>query len=488
METFLIYLLKSSGILLLFLFTYSFFLKKDTFYKSNRVFLVVGVVASVLLPLLSFTEIVYLPINQEQNFTWTKIQTEEDSSFFTTALLYKTILFFYVIGVCYLLSRLITQILSLYRLIKKSKVTKENSTFTIVETTENCSPFSFFNYIVYNPRLHSYSETQLILEHEKAHCRQMHSLDIVLTHLLCSLLWINPLVWLYKSFIQQNLEFLADDAAVQHTNSLKDYQYTMVHLTGNPGFSSISNHFFNSLIKKRIVMLNKSKSNKYNGLKTALILPLLALFLYSFNRNVVTQYQEDKKEMSKTIMSQDKSLIEVTIDKNTTDEALKGLVYLFKKEDIEFDYTTAKNKSNELIALSLQIKNDKNSSNVLYDVSSDAPIQPVRIVVDTDKNISVLGGSGGQKTLTINQVKSSTTVSTNNNSEEKSSTSLKIRNSHGKEPLYIVNGKSQSEKDIQQLDPNTIESMNVFKDETAIKKYGKKGKNGVIEITLKKEK
>ena len=235
-------------------------------------------------------------------------------------------------------------------------------------------------------------------------------------------------------------------------------------------------------------MLNKSKSNKYNGLKTALILPLLALFLYSFNRNVVTQYQEDKKEMSKTIMSQDKSLIEVTIDKNTTDEALKGLVYLFKKEDIEFDYTTAKNKSNELIALSLQIKNDKNSSNVLYDVSSDAPIQPVRIVVDTDKNISVLGGSGGQKTLTINQVKSSTTVSTNNNSEEKSSTSLKIRNSHGKEPLYIVNGKSQSEKDIQQLDPNTIESMNVFKDETAIKKYGKKGKNGVIEITLKKEK
>lgn len=451
-------------------------------------FLVVGILATVLLPLLSFTEIVYLPIPKEQNLTWTKIQATEGSNLFNITLFYKTVLFLYAIGVCYLLGRLITQILSLFRLIKKSKVFKGHNTFTLVETTENCTPFSFFNYIVYNPSLHSYEETQLILEHEKAHCRQIHSLDILLTHLLCTLLWINPFVWLYKTLIQQNLEFLADDAAIQHTNSLKDYQYTMVHLTGNPGFSSISNHFFNSLIKKRIVMLNKSKSNKYNRLKIAVILPLLALFLYSFNRNVVTQYQEDKKEMPRSVMSQDKNLIEVTIDKNTTEEALKGLIYLFKKEGIEFGYTTAINTTNELIALSLQIRNDKNSSNVLYDVSSDAPIQPVRIVVDADKNISVLGVSGEQKTLTINQIKSSTTVSTNNNSEEKSSSSVKIRNSNGKEPLYIVNGKTQSSKDIQQLDPNTIESMNVLKDETAIKKYGKKGKNGVIEITLKGKK
>ncbi len=52
------------------------------------------------------------------------------------------------------------------------------------------------------------------------------------------------------------------------------------------------------------------------------------------------------------------------------------------------------------------------------------------------------------------------------------------------QPLIIVNGK-ESGQTLNNIDPATIESVYVLKDETATKKYGGKGKNGVIEITLK---
>jgi TonB-dependent SusC/RagA subfamily outer membrane receptor len=52
------------------------------------------------------------------------------------------------------------------------------------------------------------------------------------------------------------------------------------------------------------------------------------------------------------------------------------------------------------------------------------------------------------------------------------------------QPLILVNGKETWQK-VNDIDPETIESVNVLKNETATKKYGDKGKNGVIEITLK---
>ena len=52
-------------------------------------------------------------------------------------------------------------------------------------------------------------------------------------------------------------------------------------------------------------------------------------------------------------------------------------------------------------------------------------------------------------------------------------------------PLYLVDGKETSPGEAKKIDGNKIESIHVFKDTAATKKYGAKGKNGVIEITLK---
>jgi hypothetical protein len=55
-----------------------------------------------------------------------------------------------------------------------------------------------------------------------------------------------------------------------------------------------------------------------------------------------------------------------------------------------------------------------------------------------------------------------------------------------KDVLYIIDGKEMASGSIKDVDPNTIEMINVLKGENAVKKYGEKGKNGVIEITIKK--
>lgn len=58
----------------------------------------------------------------------------------------------------------------------------------------------------------------------------------------------------------------------------------------------------------------------------------------------------------------------------------------------------------------------------------------------------------------------------------------------GKEtPLVVVDGEEISVSSLEKLSSDTFESINVFKGETAINRFGEKGKNGVLLITTKKK-
>ena len=58
----------------------------------------------------------------------------------------------------------------------------------------------------------------------------------------------------------------------------------------------------------------------------------------------------------------------------------------------------------------------------------------------------------------------------------------------GKKPLYIIDGEEASEKEVKKLSPKDIATIDVSKGEASRKKYGKKAKNGVVEIITKKKK
>ena len=54
-------------------------------------------------------------------------------------------------------------------------------------------------------------------------------------------------------------------------------------------------------------------------------------------------------------------------------------------------------------------------------------------------------------------------------------------------PLFIVDGVIMDGKKVYSINPKTIESMEMMKDQAAVEKYGEKAKDGVILITLKKK-
>ena len=145
----------------------------------------------------------------------------------------------------------------------------------------------FFNYIFYNPSLFEPNELHSVLEHEKVHARQFHTLDILLLEVLKIFFWFNPVLWFYKSAVKQNLEYLADHFAIANAGDKKSYQYLMLKQAVEIQEYTLANSFYNSLIKKRIVMLNKSKSKQVKLVKYALLIPIVfGILIYTSSAQV----------------------------------------------------------------------------------------------------------------------------------------------------------------------------------------------------------
>ncbi len=135
----------------------------------------------------------------------------------------------------------------------------------------------------------SKQELDQIIEHEKVHASQFHSLDILLSQLLIIFNWFNPLAWLYHREIQKNLEFIADQGAQQDLNTKESYQYLLLK-TVTPNYSlALTSNFYNSLIKKRINMLHKNKSDNMMYFKFMFIIPALIIFVFTFNTKIIAQ-------------------------------------------------------------------------------------------------------------------------------------------------------------------------------------------------------
>jgi len=196
-------------------------------------------------------------------------------------------------GVLFFLARFILQFWSVNKIIN-SREGKKTDSFSIIETDSNIAPFSFFNTIVYTKNMYTNEELEVILTHEKAHCTQYHTIDIIFSHILIALQWFNPFAWLYQKSIQQNLEFLADAATIHQNVSVSNYQNVLLKaITIQVQPNTITNNFHQSLIKKRIIMLHKKTSSKQLW-KLLLVIPLITGFIYSCSTETVVK--EKKKD------------------------------------------------------------------------------------------------------------------------------------------------------------------------------------------------
>ena len=382
------YLLKASAVIVIFYVFYKMFLQRDTFFESNRWFLLIGLITAVFIPLFVipiYIEQTPLPIN---NFLVIEDMSQNtiNNSLDILSIL-KTI---YFLGIIIFTLRFTLQLWSLSPLLIKSEA-HQLGRLKFLKTDENISPFSFFNYIVYNPS--SFNETELnqIITHEKVHVQQFHTIDVLIAQIACVVFWFNPFIWLYNKDLKQNLEFIADKTAINYTNCKKSYQYTLLKTSLPNRQLALTNNFYNSLIKKRIIMLHKSKSKKINLLKYALIIPALALFLMSFNTKEViiekginpvkTEFQIAKKLKTTSI--------EVVITKDYSDSDIEKLKTKFKNEGLILKIKGIKrNQQGEITAIKIDVSSK--SSNANYSIDADEAINPIKISVDEDgKNISV---------------------------------------------------------------------------------------------------
>lgn len=227
MHPLFIYLIKSSGLLIIFYFTYFFLLRKETFFVSNRWYLLVGLGTAVILPLLFYSQVIIVEPSA-RIIDWNKIPvvTNKEAAVFTINW-YLVLEAIYGIGILYLILRFSIEFYSL-RNILKNKTIQRQANFKFIDTTDDIAPFSYFNTIVYNSAFYTASELANIIEHEKIHCNQKHTMDVLISRVFCILFWFNPFIWLYKKSIIQNLEFIADHEATKKNSrqkSLSNYSF-----------------------------------------------------------------------------------------------------------------------------------------------------------------------------------------------------------------------------------------------------------------------
>lgn len=289
---------------------YKLLLQRETFYKLNRYLLVICLAVSFSLPLLpmphqwsfrkadavvvrdtSYTPPVYERMtsnaatsdaNQPSKEAAASTSTDSRSTVSFEQVM-TWLVYLYWFGVIVFALNFLAQVaVLLYRAYTRPVIV--DGPFRIVEISGDKAPCSFGNNIFINPEKYEWDTYNQILLHEKVHIRQGHSLDILFAELVLIFQWFNPFAWLYRKEVESNLEFLTDDHLV-HREEVEKSSYQMSLLkVSTPHFPlSLTTNYNQSLLKKRIVMMNAKKSNVHTAWKYFFILPLLVLFAALLN-------------------------------------------------------------------------------------------------------------------------------------------------------------------------------------------------------------
>lgn len=284
-----LYFLKVTICWLVFYLVYSKFLSKETFFKTNRWYLLGTLLLGAGIPLLEF-----LPIFQEDNPVVVYFSPISEGSFFvqnavneavTTNVfdLEKLFLGLYIIGVVIFGIRFLIGLGKIYALFRQSEIIKKEN-HTLVLTNEPHLPFSFFKYMFWSKDLEMNDvDGQKIVTHEVAHVKGWHSIDVILLEIFNIIFWVSPMVYFYKKSLKTVHEYLAD-AVVLQTTPTKKYGHLLLRQSQSGLQIALANHFFHSQLKQRIVMMTRSKSRKEAIVKYLFALPVILLLLIAFSK------------------------------------------------------------------------------------------------------------------------------------------------------------------------------------------------------------
>ena len=302
MNSFLFFLFKSTLILSLLYLAFSLLMRKETFFKLNRMVLIMMVLSSVLIPFIQspqliqpFKKVNREPVFQSQPIVEETIQATDDPTIVQAPILIsekvKTINWSLasILGIVYLGGVLVSILLLIYsiilimRLFNKARKTHQHGIHLMI-VDNDVSAFSFGRYILISQ--HDYdSNAEAIITHELSHIRLGHFYDLLLMELAKIIFWFNPLIYHMVNDLKEIHEFQADDHTLTSGIDATKYQLLIIQkCVGHQRFA-LANSFNHCQIKNRITMMNKQKTSKAGLWKVATFLPLLALLLMAFGKS-----------------------------------------------------------------------------------------------------------------------------------------------------------------------------------------------------------
>ncbi|SUI96936.1 Antirepressor regulating drug resistance, predicted signal transduction N-terminal membrane component [Sphingobacterium spiritivorum] len=517
MENLLYYSIQTNLLLIIVYVSYIGLLKNLTFYALNRVYFLTGIIFSFIYPFLDIKSWFSKPIIAIGEYLTILPQMTDPAV--KELSLNDIIIAVLVAGASILLIRFLVQLASLLRIHMYSRPAQWR-TFIFRNVWIPIVPFSFLNKIYVNKSLHEDLELADIFHHEEIHVKGKHSFDILLSELTLIFCWYNPFVWLMRKAIRQNLEFLTDQQVLNNGADRKTYQYSLLHVTKQGAAIGIGNQFNFKTLKRRIMMMNKKRSSKLQLSKYAFLLPVFIFTGAALTVNqaeariekIVSVTKATALDVSLPALKQDTVKVIKVVGEANVDKTVREKVIINKKDTTINKIIIRSASSGKQPMYMVNGKeitkedvdnirpDDITSINVLKDASATSLYgtkgENGVIMITLKNGNSGVVNTGDASTFKKDSVDkfvrgkvTGVTILKRGDNQAGGASQLHIRGlKEGKDPMVIIDNKIQEgSKSLKDLDPNSIESIEILKDAAATVLHGSKAENGVIKITTKKK-
>ncbi|WP_308267257.1 M56 family metallopeptidase [Prevotella sp.] len=276
------YIIKSALVLALLYICIMPLLEKETFHRLNRIIILGCLLLSFIVPFIHFTGGTNPTVNMvRQAVQLPEIMIDGNGSEQSTWNLANIMICIYIIGVVAIFFMTVVQTSSLILRMRKCEQTIDNKGNIIVLTDYAISPFCFFHYIVMSHDDYT-NNRGFILTHEQEHIRLHHYIDLIVLQLATIIQWFNPFVWLIGKNLKAIHEFEVDEAVLNKgIDATKYQQFLVIKAVGNR-LQPFANNLNKESLKRRIIMMNQKKSNKWMMLKALFVIPVATLAVSVF--------------------------------------------------------------------------------------------------------------------------------------------------------------------------------------------------------------
>jgi len=261
--------------------------RKGTDFRIQRVFIIVAVIRSLIMPLSRFS--IELPDKGTviSELPYAAMPASSDNESVITSPAIPGILataawllpgLYYIIIAAWVSALLIQlgQILFLYSVSDRQR----RGSLTVVTGRRIKTPFSFFSLVFIPGNIEDKAERESIIVHESIHASQYHSFDNLLIELLTAVMWFNPFVWMIRRSLHLVHEYLADEGTLGAGIDRIRYQALLINQVAEERLICLSSDFNNKLLKKRMIMMTNSNQKKEGSGRLTAILPLvIVMFL-----------------------------------------------------------------------------------------------------------------------------------------------------------------------------------------------------------------